>query len=767
MPKASPIQSNFNSGEFSPLLYGRVDFDAYKQALALCKNSIPLVQGGVTRRPGTYFAAEVKDSTKATRLVRFEFSTTQAYIIEFGDLYMRFYRNNGPVLLTTQAITGITKANPAVVTYGGADTYANGDDVEISGIVGMTQLNGRRVRVANVNAGANTFEITDLGGTNINSSAYTAYSSGGTIAEAYTVTTTYAEANLFQLKYAQSADVLYIAHPSYKPRKITRTAHTSWTITDITFLDGPYLNVNATTTTLLLSATTGSVTVTASAAVFTLVTDIGRLIRWKDPAGNWTWLTITAVASTTSVTATISGPDASAGTATVNWRLGVWSATTGYPAAVTFYEDRLCWGGSTGSPQRVDMSKTGDYENMAPTAAGGTIANDNAVAITLNSNDVQVIRWMIDDEKGLLVGTVRGEWIVRPSNQNEALSPTNVKASQSTAHGSKDVQCLRAGKATLYVQRAGRKLRELAYVYDVDGYRSPDMTVLSEHVTRGGIKEIAYQQEPQSLVWGARTDGVLLGFTYEREQKVLGWHRHILGGWSNSGHTADPLVESVAAAPHSGGERDELWMIVKRYIGSRTVRYVEYLTQMWERDTVAQEDSFYVDCGLTYDGAAVTTGGGAHHLAGETVQVLVDGATHPDITITATGGWTLVRAGSVVQMGYTYNSDGQMLRLDAGAGDGTAQGKTQRSHKVVFRLHDSLGLKVGANFNSTGIGKLTRLPFRQSSDDTATAVPLFSGDIKVTWEGDYTSENYVCWRWDQPLPGTILAVMPQLHTQDG
>ncbi|SOD41315.1 hypothetical protein [Nitrosovibrio sp. Nv4] len=753
MPKVSPIQSSFNGGEVSPLLLGRVDFDAYKNSLARCLNHVPYVQGGLTRRPATYFSDEVKDSSKATRVVAFKFSTTQAYIIEFGDMYVRFKRNNGPVTETGLTITGITRANPAVLTYTGTDP-ANGNHMDLAGIVGMTELNGRRATVANVNAAANTFELSG-----VDSTAFTAYSSGGTASRVYTVATPYAEADLFQLKFTQSADVLYITHPSYAPRKLTRTGHTAWTLTAITFLDGPYLTTNPTATTITPSATTGAITLTASAAIFTALTDVGRVVRIKH-GGTWGYARITFVGSPTFVNADVVNAFG-ATTASASWRLGLYSDTTGYPSCVTFFEDRLFFGGSSSDPQRVDGSKSGDYENFAPTATDGVVAADNAVAATMNSDDVQVIRWMKGDEKALLVGTAEGEWIIRPSSQSEALSPTNITAKQSTAHGSTNTQAVRAGKAVLFIQKSGRKIRELAYVYEVDGFRAPDMTILSEHITRTGLKELAYQQDPQSIVWAARNDGVLAGMTYERDQKVLGWHKHELGGYSDAGHTETALVESVAVIPAADGTRDELWMVVKRYINGGVKRYVEYMTKLWEQDDT-QANAFYVDCGLTYNGSATTSISGLHHLAGETIQCLVDGATHPDVTVTANGGVTLARAGSVVQLGYNYNSDGQMLRLEAGAADGTAQGKTQRTHKVVIRVLDSLGLKVGPSFDN-----LTRLVFRTSANNAGQAVPLFTGDVgDFTWEGDYSNENYICWRWDQPLPGTVLAIMPQLHTQD-
>lgn len=750
MPKASPIQSNFNSGEFSPLAYGRVDYKKYPSGMKTCLNLIPLVQGPVQGRSGTKFVAEVKDSSKKTRVVRFEFSTTQAYVIEFGNQYCRFYKDNAIITLTAQGVTGITNANPAVLTYSGADTYANGDRVIAASAVGMTQVNNREFTVANVNAGANTFELQG-----VDSSAYGTYTSGGTVAEIYEIATPYLEADLFQLKFTQSADTLYIAHPSYAPRKLTRSAHTSWTLSTITFLDGPYLATNTSATTITPSAASGTgITLTASASLFAS-TDVDRLVRIKH-GSTWGYAKITAYTSDTQVTADVKSTFGGT-TASADWRLGVWSTTTGFPGAVAFFEDRLFWAGATSYPQRLDGSKSGDYENMAPTDTAGTIANDNAVSFTLNASDVNVIRWLADDEKGLLAGTVGGEWLVRPSAQSEALSPTNISAKRSTTYGSANVQPVRAGRATLFVQRLARKLRELAYVFEVDGFRAPDLTVLSEHVTLGGITEIAYQQEPQSIVWAVRADGILLGLTYEREQEVVGWHRHQIGGTFGSGAA---VVESVAVIPSADGTRHELWMIVKRTINGGTKRYVEYMTKLYA-DGDAQADAFFVDSGLTYSGASTTTVTGAFHLEGQTVAILADGAAHPTKTVSG-GAVTLDRSATKIHVGLAYNMDGAMLRLESGAADGTAQGKTKRIHRVVFRLHNTLGLKIGPDFDN-----LTPVIFRSASDDTNAAVPLFSGDKIELWDGDYDRDGYICWRQDQPLPVTVQAVMPQLHTQDG
>jgi len=767
MPTATPIFASLNAGEFSPLLGGRVDYQKYPKGLKLCENFIPLVQGPLTRRPGTYYVAEVKDSSKRTALVRFEFSTTQAYIIEFGDLYMRFYRNEAQITATAQNITNITQANPGVVTYSGSDTYANGDQVFVSGVVGMTQVNGRRFTVANVDTGANTFELSG-----VDTSAYTAYSSGGTVAEVYEVATPYTLADIFdsngalRLKFAQSADVLYVAHPSYAPRKITRTGHTSWTISTISFTDGPYLPTNTTATTFGLSAASGSgITLTASGTTGVnggagfQTTDVGRIVRIKH-SNLWGWGVITARASTTSVTIT-ANRTFGATTATVDWRMGVWSDYTGYPAAVSFYGDRLNWGGCTSFPQRMDGSVVGDYENMEPTsfATGSTtdntvIADDDAIAVTLNANDVNVIKAIGEDEQGLIVFTVGGEWIVRPSNQNEALTPTNIRATRSTAWGTSEPQPVRVGKPHIFVQRAGRKVRELAYVFADDGFKSPDLTIASEHITAGGVVAIAYQAQPQTIVWFVRADGVLLGMTYDREQEAIAWHKHILGGSFGSG---DAVVESIAVIPNSTGTADQLWLIVKRTINGSTKRYVEYMTPIWS-DTIDPEDAHFVDCGLRYSGSAVGTFSGLSHLEAQTVTILADGSEVPTRTV-ASGAITLANSvtAETAIIGLGYESNMQTERLELQIGGGTIQGKKKRLTEVTVRFWQTLGGKAGPNADD-----LDPIVFNTSSDPMDSAPPLVDDDMDVSWAGGYETEGRIYIRQDQPYPMTVLAIIPEM-----
>lgn len=756
---------------------GRVDFDRYRSALAYCKNLIPLTQGPITRRPGTYFCDEVKDSTKATRVVGFKYSTTQAYAIEFGNLYVRFKKNRAPIYDLTLTITGITAANPPVLTYTGTDP-SNGDHVDVSAVVGMEEVNNRRFRVSNVDTVGNTFELQTVDSANVDGTAFTAYSSAGVAKRVYTVTTTYLEADLFELKFVQSADVLYIFHVDYPTKSLSRTADASWTLTTLTFLDGPYLPLNTTTTTLTPSASAPGVGVTLTASAVAGInngegfktTDIGRYIRIQQ-GSVWGYVLITAWTSTTVVTVTIINTLTSTA-AKVNWRLGLWSDTTGYSATGTFFGDRLFTGGTPVRPERIDGSKVGDYLNFASTDTVGAVTDDNAVSYNLNSDDVQTIRWMKGTANGVVIGTFEGEWLVSPSALGEAITPTNINAKQSQSNGSTDTQAVKVGNAVLHIAAGGRELYELTYSFNDNSLDGFDMTILAEHITKGpldatsGIREMAYQKKRTKVVWCVRQDGVLLGFSYSRADKVTGWHRHELGGYSNAGHTAMAKVESVTVIPTSDGLRDEVWLVVQRYINGRSVRLNEFMTRLWEHGD-AQEDAFFCDAGLTYDGAPTTTIGGLHHLAGETIALLVDGAAHPNRTVSATGTITLNRSASVVQIGYAYNSDGQSLRPEAGAAQGTAQGKTMRTHRVFFRLLDTLGVKVGPTFNETGYGKLTEINFRQTSDPMSAAVPLFTGDVgDFSWEQGYNTENYVCWRHHQLFPGTVIAVMPDLDLQE-
>ena len=604
MARTKYIQTNFTAGEISPRLDSRIDLSKYQNGAKSIQNFTVLPHGGLQRRGGSQFILQTKNSNDKIRLVSFEFSITESYVLEFGDEYIRFYRNNGIILESAKNITGITQANPGVVTSS-SHGYNNGDWVYISGVVGMTEVNLDFYIVAGKTT--NTFQLTDIDGNNVDTSGFTAYSSGGTAERVFEVTSPWDKDDLFELSFTQSADILYVVHPNYAPREVTRTDHTAWTISEFSFIDGPYLTENSTATTLALSGTSGSITVTASAiagingGVGFRAADIGRLIRHTH-SSTTTFLKVTAFTDTTHVTASVEGVNAGGTGGITTWRLGHYY-TNNHPAAVAFYEQRLVFGGSNDFPQLLVFSASGDFSNHTP----GTSASD-AMVYTIGTDQVNVIRWLSPGEV-LAVGTVGGEFIVSSSSENEALTPTNVRVVRQTAFGSAPIAPRRVTNVVLFIQRAKRKIREFVHRFDVDNFVAPDLTLLAEHITATGVVQMDYQQEPDSVLWCCLSDGALLGMTYQRDQEVVAWHKHILGGVSDSAGS-DPVVESLAIIPTTasdGAGRDQVYLSVKRFVNNKTYRYIEVLQPGLDILDL-QEDAFFVDSGLSLNVPITITG---------------------------------------------------------------------------------------------------------------------------------------------------------------
>ena len=241
MARSAPALSSFTAGEISPRLEGRVSIEKYREGLSDLTNMIVQPHGGVQRRPGTEFLGEVKASANFTRLIAFEFKTADTYALEFGNLYMRVFRNGLQVLSAAKTISAITKASPGVLTSS-SHGYSNGDEVFLSNSGAMTQLLSRNYRVANVTT--NTFTLTDLYGVAINTTSFTTFDSGVTTSEIYEVTTPYTSAHLPNLRFAQSADVMYFTHPDYAIRTLSRTDHNAWTLATPSISGSPTPNLN-------------------------------------------------------------------------------------------------------------------------------------------------------------------------------------------------------------------------------------------------------------------------------------------------------------------------------------------------------------------------------------------------------------------------------------------------------------------------------------------------------------------------------------------
>jgi len=846
MPRTTAALNSFVSGEFSAKMDGRIDFEKYSSGCKTLQNMLVHPQGAAARRVGTQFIAEVKSSSLKTRLIPFEFSTTQTYVLEFGNTYIRFFKDKGQII-----------------------------------------------------------------------------SSGS----AYEISSPYLTAELFELKFAQSADVMYITHPNHEVMKLSRTGHTSWSLTEVAFTDGPYLTTNTTSTTLTpSSASTGSRNITASATtginggVGWLATDVGRIISFNSGKAKITARTSATVAVAT-VTTAFANTDAKD-----DWKLGAFSDTTGHPSCVSFFEQRLVFAGTTDEPQTLYFSKSGDYENMTT----GTNADD-AMVYTIASNQVNKIRYL-KAVRTLLIGTTGGEFSVSANGTDAAVTPTNIQIRRQSSFGAANVDAQPAGNAILFLQRAKRKIRELAYNYDTDGYVAPDLCILNETVTDSGINEMAYQQAPDSILWCVRDDGVLSGLTYQRTDNVVAWHRHIIGGKSDttkniiqqqisftanttvvngtnntitlSSHglaTNDPIYYFAEANPITGissgklyfvirtdantiklattaansaagtaisltgpstastqfiyqgvnissnviysddhgfetgdiifydntgtaigglsenveyyvsrvdddqfklytdskltkvvsltsaktteqtdnilqdakvesvatisGElnEDELWIITQRWVNGAVKRYVECFSD-FDFDETAPEDFKFLDSHLSYSGVAVSSLSGLDHLEGETLSILADGATHAQ-KVVSSGAITLDRSARKVVAGLPYNSVLQTMRIEGGAGqtEGTAQGKIKRISKIVLRLFETVGAKVGPSLDN-----LETVPFRTTSGAMDLPVSTFiAGDKEVEFSDDYNTDGFIFVKQDQALPLTVLALYPTIVTNDG
>ena len=589
MPRTTLALNSFVSGEFSAKLDGRQDFAKYNTSCKTLENFLVAPQGAAVRRVGTQFIAEVKTSAKKTRLIPFEFSTTQTYVLEFGDQYMRVYKDKGQVL-----------------------------------------------------SGGSAFEIS----------------------------TPYLEAELFDIKFAQSADVMYLCHPNHDVRKLSRTGHTSWTLATVSFSGSPATPI---------------------------------------------------------------------------------SGANNRPSCVSFFEQRLVFANSNNNPQTLWFSKSGDYENITT----GTNADD-AMIYTIASNQVNAIRF-IKAQRTLIIGTTGGEFTVSADGTDAAVTPTNIAIKRQSTFGSANVDAQPAGNATLFLQRAKRKIRELAFNFDVDGYQAADLTILNESVTKSGINEMAYQQSPDSILWCVRDDGVFAGLTYLRSEEVVAWHRHIIGGSFGSGNA---VVESVATISGAINE-DELWIIVKRTINGATKRYVECFST-FEFDETDSTAFRFLDSHLTYSGSSTSTLSGLSHLEGQTVSILADGSAHPT-KVVSSGSITLDRSVTKAVVGLAYNSVLQTMRIEGGAAEGTSKEKQKEFQKVVLRLFETVGVKVGPSLSN-----LEAIPFRTTSSPMGSPVDtLLAGDKEIEFNDDFNSDGFIFVKQDQPLPCSILAIYPTLVTSDG
>ncbi len=661
MARSWPSQTQFTTGEMSPKLYGRTDLKQYFQGCRTLTNWQVMPHGGVTKRAGTRFIGEVKDSAHPPRLMPFIFGVEQAYVIELGhdggSGYMRYYADQGRIVETATVITAATAANPVVITSAGHG-YANGDHVMLSGIAGMTELNGRRFTVANQTA--NTYELSGEDG-----SGHTAYVSDGAGYRVYQITTPpWTEAQLLEVMFAQSNDIMYLAHPGQPPQQLTRTAHTAWSMS--------------------------AYTVTAG----------------KDPAPAFT-------------------------------------GANDYPGAVTFIQQRLAWAASNNNPQKIWLSRAGDFLDLL---AGANAADP--FDATVASPRTNVGRWLLGS-KGLFFGTAGAVWRV---NTND-ITPTNFPLKRVASAGCAYRAPVDVDDTVVFAKRYGepandgRQLDSLGFKVETDEYSPDEISVISEHLLAGGIREVAWQEQPDRTLWVATEDGDLLSCSYYPRQAVIGWARHIIAG-------TDAKVESVAVIPGAAG--DEVWLVVKRTINGGTKRYIEVI------DPTPSPDNIYLDGAVVaVAGAPTATWSGLNHLEGETVTIRADSAPVAAKVVSG-GAITLDAAARAVEIGLDYTATLVTNDLATGAQDGASQGRKKAIGKLILQLKDTGGLAASGKAGVAG----DDVVFREVADLVGQAVPLYSGPIAIKPPSGWDRLGRVTITANQPLPATVLALVLREEVND-
>lgn len=723
MPRITLVQTNFTAGELSPRLYGRVDVARYQNGAKLIENAFPTIHGGVKRRPGTRFVAATKHSDKFARLIPFVFSRDQAYVLEFGDLYMRVFKDGLQVESSPgvpfELVTPYTEAMLDDLDYvQGADTMfiahpsvpiyrlrrEDHDDWSLSaapfvvtpfdeiGIAPATTLTLSALTVGagrTFTAGAASFLASDVG-REIWSAAGLAEITGFTSTTVVTA----------EIKVAFSASP--IASGDWQIKNSPQTTCTASAV-------GP---VGA------------AITLTLGAAGWR-ASDVGSFVKI-----NGGLCLITGFTSDTIVNAEVKQVLSSTTAAPANsWSLEspVWNAIDGYPRTVTLYEQRLVAAGSPGYPQTVWMSHIGESLNFEL----GT-RDDDAMSFTISSDQINPIVHMAQ-VKTLIALTYGGEFALY-GGVERPITPTNIQVKNQSVYGCNNIRPVRIGNELFFVQRANRKIRALAYKAESDTYGSPDLSVLAEHITESGILDMAYQQEPESILWTVRADGLLATMTIDRDQDVVGWARQ----------TTDGYFESTASIPTADSE--QVWVIVNRTIGGVEKRYIEYF-----------DDSLNTDSTITgTSGPGAATWSGLGHLEGETVDVVADGVVMAQATVTG-GEITIARDAFEIEIGLHYKTRIELLTPEAQTGTGSAQGNSMRTHEASVRYLQSYGGTVNGQ-------EIQSRRFDQPVLDQPA--PLLDGVKRVEKLGWERGEDAIVLEQDQPLPFHILSVVRKFNVND-
>lgn len=796
----SQLISSFNSGEWSPYLESRTNLEKYRNSCKTLENFIITPYGPANRRAGTEYLGGAKSNSTRSRLIGLDISDTNHIVMELGVGYIRFWKNGalitsgGTPVEATQvdylnAPTGTTPVHP----YQEAD-LRNVQVCQINNLIYFSHPSYPPQRLSRLSDTNWTIGEIPFGDPSITNNwapmldqnvTTTTITPSATTGTAITLT---ASTGIFQAGHVGS--YWELAHPNpttFISQNIDNTNATSGTIK---ILGKWSLQTFGTWNAQVdLQASTDNGTTWKTVRTYKSVSDynatssgeesVETLFRIKvsgfvsgttaprvmlsplDPTLKGL-VRITGYTSSTVVTGTVL--DALGGTgATSQWREGAFSLVQGYPSAITLHDSRVIFAGTSSNPASLWGSYVNDFQNFKQGAYDA-----DSFFFTLASTTGGQIQWMLS-KSSLLIGTTLDEWSMSASDQSRPITPTNVNARQQSHYGSSSVGAQLVNDTILYVQRMNRKVREMDYTFSSENWVSNDITALAEHTTRTGILETAYQRVPDAILWFVRGDGQLVSMTYEREQQVVGFARHLTDG----------MVESVATINGTNAE-DEVWLLVRRTVNGATVRYIERL-KLGMRDALDTADKsnwWYVDSGVlkTY-GSPTATITGLSHLEGKAVSVwgattYIDPKTSQSVTTygvippvvgtVVTGGQITLQT-PVIQalVGIPFTSTLVPQRVDTNLQDGTSQGRRMRIPRVSLKVYQSTGGEL-----STDGAKWFPLVSRTLTDVMDSSPPVLNG-----YERAYASSNWadgvdLYVRQSLPVPLTVAALVVNFEVSE-
>lgn len=724
MPKVPQVQTNFSAGELSPKLLGRVEIARYNNGAAILENVIPQVQGGAKRRPGTRYLYACKHADKRARLIPFVYSQSQAYMLEAGDGYIRVYKADRTRVETSPGVA-YEIATPYTEAMLSAVDYTRGSDTMFLWHQLVYPRRLRRFADARWALDQAPFDPPPFDEVGFRPAATLTLSSTavGTGVTATAGAATFLASDIGRRIWAGSGVAEITAVGGATSATVTITS-----AFDVASYAADAWQIRESPMTTCTPSATGPV----GAGITLTLTDPG----WRSSdVGKWVRINqglaqITAYTSTTVVDARVlTALTTTTGAVKLSWTLNasVWNSYDGYPATGTLYQQRLIAAGSPSYPRTVWGSETG----IALSFLLGT-ADDEAFSYNVEADEVDAIRY-ISSMEALVAFTYGGEFTLE-GGVEKPLTPTNVRAKPRGNKGAAQVRPCRVGNEELIVQRAGRKIRAASYNQETGIWACPDMSVMAEHATEGGITELTWQQEPDGLVFAVRGDGVMPSITFDRDQDNMA---------AFARQTTDGVIESAATIPTADG--DETWLIVRREVDGATVRYIEVLDR-----------ELYTDCAATAENVAgATAWTGFDHLEGCTVDVLADGVPMPQQVVTG-GAITTPRKAYAVEVGLHFTPRIKLLPPDVGGGQ--SQGAAMSVSNILLRFLDTVGCEVN--------GK--PIAFRQLGEDVLNgAIEPFSG-IKQTSELGWEI-NDVPIEITQPVPGPfhLLSVVRELTFNGG